>query len=223
MDRKIPLIILAIALIATALAILSPGGRQVDSDPKLPWQIEILPDGATKVFDLTLGTSTLKHAEQRLSASPVLSLFRSPDGVFAIEAYFQRATLSGLRADFIFTLAIDQPTAALMFDRGLRISQLGSGGKKVTLSQSDTVQAMNSTIRHLTYIPATDLDRDILQRHFGKPERIIGDAAATQHWLYPGKGLDIAVNPEAKEVFQYVHPQQFQQLVEPLLAARPDD
>ncbi len=217
MDRKIPVIILAIVLVMLAVAIVAPGGRKVDSNPILPWQIAILDDGSPQVFALTLGQSPLSQAVQLLSEAPTLSLFRSPTGVFSIEAYFQRVALSGLRADFILTLEIDQAVAAQIFERGLRISQLGSGGKKVSLSEADIQLAMRSPIRHITYIPATDLDAELIERYFGKPEQIIDDPQGGAHWLYPSKGLDITLNPNTKEVLQYVHPQQFKQLLEPLL------
>lgn len=216
MLRKTPFIILAIALVVTALAVLLPGGRQADSQPKLPWQIESQADGSIRVFSLTLGQSTLHDAKQLLSADPTLSLFRSPDGVLAIEAYFQRASLSGLRADFIMALDIDQVTAEQIFERGLRISQLGSGGKKVELSETDNNLALASIIRNITYIPGTDLETELLLSRFGEPDQRITDTAGAEHWLYPAKGLGIIVNPESKEVFQYLHPADFNQLIEPL-------
>jgi hypothetical protein len=217
MDRKTPFIILAIVLVILAVAILAPGGRTVDSKPILPWQIAILDDGSPRVFELTLGISPLSQAVQLLSEAPTLNLFRSPSGEFSIEAYFQRVALSGLRADFILTLEIDPQLATQMFERGLRISQLGSGSKKVNLSEADIQLAMGSPIRHITYIPATDLDAELIERYFGKPDQIIDDPEGGAHWLYPNKGLDIALNPDTKEVFQYIHPQQFKQLLDPLL------
>ncbi|MEH6471705.1 MAG: hypothetical protein V7752_10660 [Halopseudomonas sp.] len=217
MDRKIPLVILAIVLVILAFAILAPGGREVDTNPKLPWKIDILSDGSPRVFDLTLGQSSLDDATQLLSESPTVNLFRSPEGLFNIEAYFQRVSLSGLRADFIMTLEIDQLVAAEMFARGLRISQLSSGSKKVNLAEVDTRLAMSSPIRHITYIPSTNLDAELIERYFGKPEQILDDPEGGAHWLYPNKGLDIALNPDTKEVFQYVHPDLFDQLVGPLL------
>lgn len=217
MDRKIPLIIAAIVLILVALAIVAPGGRKADSNPKLPWKIEILADGSPRVFELTLGQSLLEHAVPLLSESPTLSLFRSTAGIFSIEAYFQRVALSGLRADFIMTLEIDQQVASEIFERGLRISQLGSGGKKVNLAEADVKLAMSSPIRHITYIPAADLDAELLERYFGKPQQILDDPEGGKHWLYPDKGLDITLNENTKEVFQYVHPNQFNQLLTPLL------
>ncbi|MEH6651271.1 MAG: hypothetical protein V7707_14690 [Motiliproteus sp.] len=220
MIRNPAFIILAIALIVTALAVLLPGGRQADSQPKLPWQIESLADGSVRVFSLTLGKSTLNDAKQLLSADPTLSLFRSPEGALAIEAYFQRASLSGLRADFIMALDIDQATAEQMFERGLRISQLGSGGKKVELSATDNSLALESIIRNITYIPGTDLETELLLSRFGEPEQRITDTANAEHWLYPAKGLGIIVNPESNEVFQYLHPADFDQLIQPLLEAQ---
>ncbi|MFT5722561.1 MAG: hypothetical protein ACI9W6_002891 [Motiliproteus sp.] len=217
MKHKTPFIILAIVIVILAVAILAPGGRQADKNPKLPWQITILEDGSARVFELTLGKSPLSQAAQLLSKSPVLSLFRSPSGEFSIEAYFQRVALSGLRADFILTLEIDQTIAAEIFARGLRISQLGSGSKKVNLAETDVNLAMSSAIRHIAYLPATDLDAALIERYFGKPQRIIDVPEGGAHWLYPEKGLDIILNEDADEVFQYVQPKHFNQLLEPLL------
>lgn len=222
MDRKIPLVILAIVIVVSALAILTPGGRQADTNPKLPWQITLRADGATEVFGLVLGQSSLSQASQLLQQDPTLSLFRSPEGEYSVEAYFQRASLSGLRADFVMTLSVEQTNAAAMFDRGLRISQLGSGTKKVELADTDVQQAMASTIELITYIPSADLEPELIRRQFGEPVQKLDDPEGPQHWLYPAKGLDIAVNPESKEVFQYIHPQRFNALVQPLQAQQPE-
>ncbi|MFT6915979.1 MAG: hypothetical protein ACJAWL_002296 [Motiliproteus sp.] len=221
MKHKTPFIILAIVIVILAVAIFAPGGRKADENPKLPWQITILEDGSTQVFELTLGKSPLSQAVQMLSESPVLSLFRSPSGEYSIEAYFQRVALSGLRADFVLTLEIDQAVAADVFSRGLRISQLGSGSKKVNLSETDVNLAMSSAIRHIAYLPATDLEPALIERYFGKPQRIIDVPEAGAHWLYPDRGLDINVNEDADEVFQYVQPKHFNQLLEPLLKSVP--
>jgi len=42
------------------------------------------------------------------------------------------------------------------------------------------------------------------------------EATGITHWLYPDRGLDIAVNPDGREVFQYVMPARFNELLEPL-------
>ena len=217
MDRKIGFGLLLITLVALAVAILSPGGRTVDPNPKLPWLIEVDARGDSHVFGLTLGESTLADAREVFQEQGKLNLFVSPQGEYAIEAYFQRLYLSGLRADLVLALDVEQQTAAEIFDRGLRISKLGSGAKKVDMTRPDQNMLAEARISLITYLPASDLDEEILSRHFGEPQQKIGEKkSGIIHWLYAEKGLDIGVNPEGKEVFQYVRPSAFEELVKPL-------
>ena len=220
MDRKLFFSILALTILAIGAANLLPGGKQADTEPKLPWDITIHSEGKLSVFGLTLGESTLGQARKIFQAQGKSNLFLSPSGQFAIESYFQRLSLSGIRADMILTLAIDQTRAKGMFEQGLRISKLGSGAKKVNLSGDDMEQIAHLQIAHITYIPAADLEAELIQGRFGKPsERIREPDSSIEHWLYPEKGLDIALNPDGKEVFQYITPADFERMRAPLKAA----
>ena len=107
MDRKLLLWIVAGTLIALALALLLPGGRAPEREPRLPWQIETLPDGSARVFGLTLGESSLTDARQVLGADGALTLFRSPEGDISLEAYFERLFISGLKANLVLNLELD--------------------------------------------------------------------------------------------------------------------
>jgi hypothetical protein len=217
MDRKIGFGLLLITLVAIAVAILSPGGRTVDPNPKLPWMIEVDAQGESHVFGLTLGESTLADAREAFQEQGKMNLFLSPQGEYAIEAYFQRLFLSGLRADLVLALDVGQQQAAEIFDRGLRISKLGSGAKKVDMTTPDKDLLAEKKIALITYLPATDLEEEIIRRHFGEPQQKISEKkSGIVHWLYPEKGLDIGVNPDGKEVFQYVRPAEFEELVKPL-------
>ncbi|MCP4933636.1 MAG: hypothetical protein GY927_05385, partial [bacterium] len=197
--------------IALATAILLPGGRRVEENPRLPWAISVDDAGRTTVFGLTLGESDLADARFNFQTDGEVNLFVSPDQRFSIEAYFDRLFLSGLRGDFIMTLDVDETRAAGMFERGLRISQLGSGAKKVKLAPSDLSLLKQSKITSVTYIPGADLDENLIQDRFGEPSQRIKEASGIVHWLYPDKGLDIGLNPKDKEVFQYTSPSDFKQ------------
>jgi hypothetical protein len=217
MDRKFGFGLLLFALVAIAVAILSPGGRTVDSNPRLPWMIEVDAHGESHVFGLTLGESTLADAREEFQEQGKMNLFLSPQGEYAIEAYFQRLFLSGLRADMVLSLNVGQQQAAEIFERGLRVSKLGSGTKKVDITIPDQELLAQAKVARITYLPATDLDEKILRRHFGEPQQKLGEKkSGIVHWLYPHKGLDIAVNPDGKEVFQYVRPAEFEELMKPL-------
>lgn len=216
MEKKIILTILTFALIALIAAILLPGGRRVEDNPKLPWLISVDDSGATSVFGLTLGKSVLADARYNLQTDGEINLFVSPDKRYSVEAYFDRIYLSGLRGDFIMTLDIDEISAAGIFERGLRISQLGSGAKKVKIAPSDLDLVERSKIASITYIPGANLDEKLIRDRFGEPSERIKEASGIVHWLYPDKGLDIALNPTDKEVFQYTSLKDFMRITQPL-------
>ncbi len=216
MDRKIVLGLLVIILLAGAIVVLMPGGRPVDTNPKLPWMIEVNSAGESRVFDLTPGRSTLADAEKSLQSSAKINLFRSPEGKFAVEAFFDRIYLSGLKASFVMPLEVRQQQASGIFDRGLRISRLDDGTRKVELSETDKQQLHGAVIDLITYLPGTDLDADLIEKHFGRADEKIAGSDDVTHWLYPAKGLDIAVSAEGKEVFQYLSPMEFDRVRSPL-------
>jgi hypothetical protein len=57
----------------------------------------------------------------------------------------------------------------------------------------------------------------VILARFGQPDKKIALAEVT-HYLYPDKGLDIALYKDAKDVLQYVSPQAFSQLTQPLVS-----
>jgi hypothetical protein len=213
MEKKIFLGLLGLSLLALAAAILLPGGRSPDPSPRLPWDIRVDASGEARVFGLTLGRSTLAQAREVFEVQDELSLFVSPKGRLDVESYFQRVYLSGIRADLVVKLLVDEQTAAEMYDRGTRISQLGGGVKKVTLAQPDLARLEQAPIGLLTYLPAADLEPSLIAGRFGEPARRLEEPGGVVHWLYPDRGLDIAVNPDGKEVLQYVPPRLFESLV----------
>ncbi len=87
--------------------------------------------------------------------------------------------------------------------------------KKYILLGDDLSQVLNEIIISLTFIPSVNLDEEVILTRFGEPEKRVALSGVT-HFLYPAKGLDIALHADLKEVLQYVKPEAFQQLVEPL-------
>ena len=216
MEHRLVLSIVAISLIALALAILLPGGRTPEGEPRLPWSINLDTEGKPEVFGVRLGVSDLQQARDAFQEQGKLNLFRSPQGDYSAEAYFERLYLSGIRADVILRLAVDRSELERMFNRGLRISQLESGAKKIRLTEQDEATLGQAVIDHITYIPAANLDAELISSRFGEPARKMTEASGMVHWLYPEKGLDIALNPDGKEVFQYLIPADFEQVLAPL-------
>ena len=74
--------------------------------------------------------------------------------------------------------------------------------------------AMMMAVTAITYIPSLNLETSMLQKRFGEPaQKIMDSVNHAEHWLYPDKGLDIALNKNEKDVLQYVSPKDFDKLV----------
>lgn len=220
MERKIFLTVLIGSLLFIFIALMIPG-RDVDQDPKLPWKIKTDGQGNSMVFGLELGKSTLTDAQKILEDEGEVSLLIGKTGNKTVEAYFDQVFLNGLRGNFVLTLDLKPDTVEEIYHRGLRLSALDSGNKKVSLAPDDLKAVSQVPVIHITYLPGTDLGEELLAKIFGEPKQILPEPeSGIRHWLYPEKGLDIAVDPERKEVFQYVRPADFEQFIaEPLKTA----
>ncbi|HIE54969.1 MAG TPA: hypothetical protein EYP90_07290 [Chromatiaceae bacterium] len=209
--------VVTVSVIAVFLAVMLPGGRPPEPARHLPWQIEVLPDGGSRVFGITLGKSTLAEVEQQFQEEAEVSLFVADSGARVAEAFFNSVTLNGLKARMVVTLGFSDDQLQQLFERGVRISTLGQGRRKVTLSGPDLLLARNTPVVALTYLPRINLDGETVQKRFGAPARRIAEAGGKiVHWLYPDKGLDIVISEEGREVLQYVPPGRFEQLLKPL-------
>lgn len=223
MFRNIPFLVLLFSIVAIIVGIyVLPGKEQ--RPVNLPWQIVITEDGASHVFGLTLGKTTLDEAEKAMAEPAEVSLFVPAEGKKVIEAYFDSVDISGLRARIVIVMQVSAEEIEAMFNRGARVANMGGGRRKVTLSDGDMELLRHMPIGSLTYIPRTNLDAELVKARFGEPaERIAEKGGKVVHWLYPDKGLDVALDAEGKEVLQYVRPADFALISEPLRKAQKVD
>jgi len=218
MDRKIVLAVLAAAVLGTVgLMLLMPPAVD-ESVPRLPWEVSRDPQGHTQVFGLALGVSTLRDVRKAFGEDGKINLFARPDrgDPYSIEAYFNQVYLDRLRADLVMTLEVPQDEAAGMYERGLRISQLESGAKKIDLAPADAARLAAAPIRAISYLPWKHLDADVIEHRFGQPSERVSEESGVTHWLYPAEGMDIARAPMGDVVIQYVNPADFSRLIKPL-------
>lgn len=182
-----------------------------------PWQVETLPEGNTRVFSLTLGKSHLMDAEKLFKSVAEITLFRDEGENASIEAFFGDVKIAGLKSKMVMSIDLSQQQMNEMFSRGTRISTLGSGTRKVTLSGEDLKLVRHSPISSITYLPSIHLSNGLIEKRFGEPAQKLADPQSDAvHWLYPEKGVDVAISEENKEVIQYVLPERFDALVQPL-------
>ncbi|MDH5711882.1 MAG: hypothetical protein OEZ15_09495 [Gammaproteobacteria bacterium] len=175
----------------------------------LPWQIELLPDGATRVFGLTLSRSSLANALAVLGQDMELALVAAADEVGNLEMYYGNYRAGLLSGKLVLQTSSSEDNLRRWRDNAVRFEHMASGqAKKYLLAEDDLPQVLQEVITGITFIPAVNLNDEIIVARFGEPvERVQIDSAI--HYLYPAKGIDIAVFDEAKEVIQYVAPSEF--------------
>lgn len=216
---KIVLYIIILLVIAFAAApYLRP---PAELDPRhvegLPWQIETLPEGYSRVFGLTLSRDTLADARQRLGEDKELAIIVGRDEHGSLEMYYSHYTAGVLKGKLVLVGDIEQSTLRDMRERSGVPKYMESGARKFHLDSADLERAYLSPIQSITFIPTANLDREVAERRFGAPVEIIEVNRETVHFLYPHLGLDLMINEEHKEVMQYVAPKEFERLREPLL------
>ncbi|HEY3432988.1 MAG TPA: hypothetical protein VGK09_10610 [Rhodocyclaceae bacterium] len=182
----------------------------------LPWQIDTLYGGKSRVFDLILGENTLDDAKLKLGNDMQVALIAAPNETGTVEAFFDRVNTGFITGKMIITAEIPAETLEKMKERALKRDYMESSTRKISLAPQDMQVAMQSQIRAISFIPSINLDAGMVEQRFGTPaERI--KVGTTEHMLYPEKGLDVVVDTEGKELLQYVAPGRFAQLKDPLL------
>lgn len=208
-------LILALALIPMLFA------DKDGSEPGhgLPWQIDTLYGGKSRVFGLILGEATLTDAQHTLGKDMQVALIAAPNETGAVEAYFDRVSTGFITGKMIITADLNPNDLAQMRSRAVKQNYMESSTRKITLAAEDLQTAMNARIRAISFIPGIHLDADMAEQRFGPPaERY--KSGTTEHLLYPDKGLDIVLDSEGKEILQYVAPGMFAQLRDPLLTRK---
>ncbi|WP_295431530.1 hypothetical protein [uncultured Thiodictyon sp.] len=223
MDRKYILTILVAGLLGFIGAMLLMPPTIQDEKVRLPWRVTTNRAGDTQVFGFTLGETRLAELRRFFGEDGTINLFETPGArePLTVEVYFEQVYLQSLRADFIITLDVDQATLKPMYERGLRISKMESGDKKIKLDPTDVETLLARPIRSITYLPQARLDNETIEKRFGPPsERRLDPSNGIIHWLYPDRGFDIARNTKGKIVIQYVNRADFSRLALPLAGAQ---
>lgn len=221
MDRRIILTTLAAAVMGMVglwLVLSLNPSADPPGPPRLPWDVSRSASAQTQVFGLTLGESRLADLRQLLKDEGKLSLFIEPDGKMSVEAFFKDVTLSGIRSDWVVSLQQSMSELNAIHQRGLRISTLRRGTRKVTLAPEDIERLTDASLRSITYLPWQRLEARDITGNFGEASQRIredthentGEEHAIVHWLYPDIGVDIARKPDGAVVIQYLNPADFQ-------------
>ena len=184
----------------------------------LPWQIETLPTGQSRVMGLTLGPggSTLAEVQRIWGANVELAIIAAPGEGGAIEAFIDPAQAGFINGKLVLTLAAPAEAVAGMRERALKSEFMESTTRKYTLTPADQHAASAFAVSAIAFIPQAKLDAQMVIDRFGPPQERRKVGEMSEHFLYPAKGLDLTLNTKGKDVLQYVAPADFHKLTAPL-------
>jgi hypothetical protein len=211
----------AIVVVLLALPLLFVSGEPPAAPPAegQPWQIESLPDGATRVFGLVPGRSTLDEARNQYGQGAQVALIIAPGESGSVEAYFDTVTTGSVTGKMILTMTTTESQRELMLKRARKAEYMEGTTRKVALGDEDQAAIGQVAIAAISFIPSAQLDEQIVLQRFGMPAERIRSSEHTEHFLYPAKGLDLRLDAKGKELLQYVPPQEFARLRDPLQQA----
>lgn len=218
--RSVALFIaIVVALLALPLLFMpADEGDKTPTEENLPWQIKRLPDGATRVFGLVPGRSTLAEARHRLGNDAQIALVVAPGESGSLEVFYDSFSAGFVTGKMILTLASTTDQREGMLARARKVRFMESATRRIELGAEDQAKAETAVISAIVFIPAAQLDEEIVLQRFGPPAERIRSDETREHFLYPDKGLDLQLDAKGKEVLQYVAPADFGRLRDPLVA-----
>lgn len=208
----------ALAALLIGMAMVISPVREADTAQAvaMPWQIEAPGDGSSRVFGLTLGTATLADARHVFGKDAQVAIILGSGESGTLEAYYDLVIIGPLTGKLILTLDVAPEAIAAMTGRASKAAYMEGNTRKIALAPDDLQAAERLPLRALSLIPSANLDEATLLQRFGPPAERIRASEHVEHFLYPGKGLDVVLDAKGKEVLQYVAPRRFALLREPL-------
>lgn len=222
------LLLLAAALALPVWRMFSANGpAPAPQAPNLPWQVQPLPDGGSRVFELELGRFNLGQTSARFAGELTLGVIALSGQPPALEAFLDSFQAGFVSGKLVLAFEADASWLAQARERAPRQEVTEGGrGRRYTLSREDEMQAHSSRLVALAFLPAARLDEAVVVQRFGAPaEKLTGPAGETQ-LFYPALGVAVVLPPadgptsKAKTVIQYTAPAEFERrLAAPLRAA----
>ncbi len=214
------ILVTVVIVVVAALPFRFGGKREAQPIENLPWQVETLPDGGSRVFGLVLGQSTIGDAQQRFGTDMEIGVIAEKgERPGALEAYYGDFTAGMLTGKMVLVAGVDKQVVQGMRDRAVKSEYMESTTRKYTLNGDDLALALKAPIATITFIPSANLDEQIVLDRFGAPSERLRTDENIEHFLYPAKGLDLALDSKGKDVLQYVAPRDFARLRDPVVRA----
>jgi hypothetical protein len=169
----------------------------------MPWEITTMADGNIMVFDIHLGTTTYRQAQESLHIYGKTGIFIQEGKAPTVEAFFNSINLGGLSGKLVLNLAVPESQINDMLSHAVEARLQPSGAHRYELDNSANAALIDATVIALTYIPSVRLDEEMVHHRFGEAETVEQDENGGTLWSYPALGLIIRLHDSEKSILQY--------------------
>lgn len=194
-------------MIATAMIIAVIGQHNPTQQLNyMPWEIDILDNGNTRVFGVTLNKTSVQEANQIFANFADTRLLinhqktDTPD--FKLIACYDELTIGGLIAEMHLSYQLDQATLRQLYQSSTQENPDSPKGF-ITLNKHDEMKFLNTPVSNITYIPSIDYGEEVLRQRFGQAAEETTISKTTQRWFYPELGLTILLHQDQPDEFIY--------------------
>ncbi|MFW5425994.1 MAG: lytic murein transglycosylase [Methylophagaceae bacterium] len=196
------LIGLVLTIVGIAALTLIPSKQEA---APMPWEITVMPNGQISVFNIHLGTTNYRQAQESLHIHGQTSIFSQEGKTTTVEAFFNSINMGGLSAKLVLNLVVDADVIEKMKSRATEARLQPSGAHQYQLGNQDNATLINAPVSAITYIPSVRLNPEMVLHRFGFTNLVMQDPenSNTEIWQYPALGLSIYLNDNEKTIMQY--------------------
>jgi hypothetical protein len=171
----------------------------------LPWEAKVNESGKLEVLGLVLDQSSTRDAMALYGKEVQVYLFAdTQNNPTSVESFFEDMYIGySIRGKLVLNLALTDEQKKQMMDRGVRMKALESGAREISLSNEDTLEALDFPVHALTYLPYPKLDEEALESRFGKPTKETIGEDQLKRWHYPEKRLIIIFDDSGRKALQF--------------------
>lgn len=189
-------------------------------DDQLPWAVQPLEGGRSRVFGLTLGQDRLAEVQARFADHLQLALVARLGEAPALEALVEPMAAGFVQGRLVLGFAGKPDQLARWHARSPRSEPMAGGARRFALHPDDLAEAGSLPLSHLGFVPSVRLSEADVRERFGPPTETKALAEGAAVMLYPERGLAVQVAPKSRGLLQYVAPSDFEQrLRAPLFVA----
>ena len=182
---------------------LSTRNNPISDDQTLPWQSKVNASGQTEIYNLVIGSSSFQDAIRTFGKDLEVSLFKSQDDSFQLEAFYNNLEIAQIRGQLIVELLMSENQLSFLQNNIKSSEKLPTGNEKFELNLFAKSSLRNLMIKKIVFIPKTDIAPSTIIDRFGKADKISSDAQGVEYWMYQEKGLRIIYNANGKEMMEY--------------------